>query len=117
MSPILSAFNTATKQKKWAASMVHICKNDVPSRGKERDERQHSIDFEAELKKAKMMSAKQLSEVLCLPAWFVQIKFHDLEKRGLAIRTTLKKHSFFSHVDNEHIRKVADKVDSVISKG
>ena len=103
MSAILSALNTAPKQKDWPKSMVHICKDDVPSRGKERDERRHSIDFEAELKKAKMMSAKQLSEVLCVPAWFVQIKFRDLEKRGLAIRTTLKKHTFFSHVDNYHI--------------
>ena len=103
MSPILSAFNTAPKQKDWAASMVHICEDDVLSRGTARDERRHSIDFEAELKKAKMMSAKQLSEVLCVPAWFVQIKFRDLEKRGLAIRTTLKKHTFFSHIDNEHI--------------
>ena len=103
MSAILSAFNTAPKQKKWHASMVHICKDDVPSRGKERDKRRHSIDFEAELKKVNLISHKQLSDVLNVPVWFVQLKICDLVKRGRAKKVTLKGVAFFSQVENDNI--------------
>ena len=103
MSPILSAFNAAPKQKDWATSMVHICKDDIPLRGKARDERRHSIDFEAELKKARMMTTQQLSEVLNLPFWFVQSKLCALVKNGRATKTTLKRVVFFAHVDNVNI--------------
>jgi hypothetical protein len=103
MIPILSAFNAAPKQKDWPASIVHICKDDIPSRGKVRDERRHSIDYEFELKKAKMMTCQQLSDVLELPFWFVQSKLCALVKSGRATKTTLKRVVFFSHVDNENI--------------
>lgn len=103
MSPILSAFNTAPKQKKWAVSMVHICKDDIPLNGTRLDPIRHAIDYELELKKAKMMTAQQLSDVLKVPLFFVQSKIRDLVNRGLAKRIILNRRAFFMHVDNENI--------------
>ena len=103
MSAILSAFNTAPKQKDWHASIVHICKDDIPLKSTRLDKMRHAIDFEAELKKVNLISHKQLSDVLNVPVWFVQLKLCDLVKRGRAKKVTLKSRAFFSHVDNDNI--------------
>ena len=103
MSPILSAFNTAPKQKDWHASMVHICKDDITLKSIRLDPRRHAIDFEAELKKVNLISYKQLSDVLNVPVFFVELKIRDLVKRGRAKKVTLNKLAFFMHVDNYHI--------------
>jgi hypothetical protein len=102
MSPILSAFNTAPKQKDWPASMVHICKDDPIERwSKKTKSRRHLIDYELELKKAKMISAQQLSDVLKIPLFFVQEKIRELVKKGRVKRIFVGKYCFFMHVDNE----------------
>jgi hypothetical protein len=98
MSAILSAFKTAPKQKDWPASMVHILKDDPPLR---RADNRHLIDYELELKKAKMMSAKQLSDVLNIPLFFVESKLRDLVKIGRAKKITLNRLAFFMSVDRE----------------
>ena len=104
MSPILSAFNTAPKQKKWAASMVHICKDDPIERwSRKTKSRRHLIDYELELKKAKMISAQQLSEVLNVSLFFVQSKIRELVKKGRVKRIFIDRYCFFMHVDNENI--------------
>ena len=103
MSAILSAFNTAPNQKDWPASMVHICKDDIPLKSTRLDPRRHAIDFELELKRAKMMTAQQLSDVLKVPLFFVQSKIRDLVNRGLAKRIILNRCAFFMHVDNDNI--------------
>ena len=104
MSAILSAFNTAPKHKIGAASMVHICEDDdIKSWSKQEKSMRHLIDYELELKKAKMMTAQQLSDVLKVPLFFVQSKIRDLVNRGLAKKITLNRCAFFMHVDNDNI--------------
>jgi Fic family protein len=104
MSAILSAFNTAPNKKIGIASIVHICKDDpVESWSKKTKSRRHLIDYELELKKAKMISANQLSEVLNVSLFFVQSKIRELVKKGRVKRIFIDRYCFFMHVDNEHI--------------
>ena len=63
----------------------------------------HLIDYELELKMAKMISAQQLSDVLKVPLFFVQEKIRELVKKGRVKRIFIGKFAFFTHVDNDHI--------------
>jgi hypothetical protein len=105
MSAILSAFNTAPKQKIGTISKVHVCKDDDLVRTRKDTAGRHLIDFEAELKKSNMINYKQMAECLCVPQSFVELKVRELVKKGIAKRQFIGGNAFFSHVENEHILK------------
>jgi hypothetical protein len=104
MSPILSAFNTAPKQKIGTISKVNFIKDSIMS-DSEKIMRNDPEYLSSILKKIGVTSLNDFTYNIDSGLDFARSMLNKMIESGFAVKKKVGSSVFYCHVDNEHILK------------